>query len=56
MDISRVRKFFESCRRTEVLEMTGVECSPATLHGTDRVVKQGFTAANNDDGVDNEFR
>ena len=42
MDISRVRKFFGSCRRTEVLEMTGLEGSPATLHGNDRVVKKGL--------------
>ena len=42
MDISRVRKFFGSCRRTEVLEMTGLERSPATLHGNDRVVKKGL--------------
>ena len=35
-------KFFGSCRRTEVLEMTGLECSPPTLHGTDRVVKKGL--------------
>ena len=42
MDISRVRKFFGSCRRTEVLEMTGLECSSVTLHGNDRVVKKGL--------------
>ena len=45
MDISRVRKFFGSCRRTEVLEMTGLEGSPATLHGNDRVVKKGITCS-----------
>ena len=52
MDISRVRKFFGSCRRTEVLEMTGLEGSPATLHGNDRVVKKGLSeAADNDDDM-----
>ena len=50
-------KFFGSCGRTEVLETTGLECSPSTLHDTDRVVKKGgFTAADNHDDVDNEFR
>ena len=39
------------------METTGLECSPSTLHGTDRVVKKGgFTAADNHDDVDNEFR
>ena len=50
-------KFFGTCGRIEVMGSIGLECTLPRLHGNVRVVKKGgFTAADNDDDVDNEFR